>query len=374
MRKGLQDFVREALQSKRCSIQPLIVHVDDYLGPQQPSLLGELSYASVMTQLAKYYDTVGISYGEVVRDIVYQNNQDTTFAAIGDVHYGRFAHQTIAWSVGFASLELLTNYCDDEYHARNELSKNVAENDIVTLDHTDVKSMKDTIRKNRLFLPPPLTRDLLLNNATKEFDAALDVAHQSFVDNNCTSIGNVKTEEGEIDLSPCNTISWLAAPGAYDGNAIKRFMKRWSTENAGWDTERTNDEGWSNKDGWIATKPNAKFTMKFDNLEKDVKTVTFYFIRSYGDKWKDSNAKFIISRLNEKTGSIVNATNADELSTLSEQDIAGVHAQLGYNYSLTLAETMSLSDVVKKGETLNIEVDLTSGQHFKIMGMMLCNK
>jgi hypothetical protein len=323
-----------------------------------------------MTQLAKWYDTVGISYGEVVRDIVYQNNEDTTFAAIGDVHYGRFAHQTIAWSVGFASLELLTNYCDDEYNARTYA---VAENVIVKLDHTDAKSMKDTIRENKLFLPPPLTRDLLLNNATEEFNAALDAAHQSFVDNNCTSIGNGKMEEGEIDLSPCNAISWLAAPGAYDGNAIKRFMRRWSTANVGWDTERSNAEGWSNKDGWIATKANAKFTMKFDNLEKDVRTVTFYFIRSYGDKWKDSNAKFVISRLNEKTGSIGNATGADEVTILLEQDIAGVHAQPDYNYSLTLSETMSISDV-KKGETLNIEVDLTSGQHFKIMGLMLCNK
>jgi hypothetical protein len=49
----LQDLIREALQSKPCQVPPLVVHVDDYLGPQQPVLMGELAYVSEMTQLAK---------------------------------------------------------------------------------------------------------------------------------------------------------------------------------------------------------------------------------------------------------------------------------------------------------------------------------
>ena len=61
------------------------------------------------------------------------------------------------------------------------------------------------------------------------------------------------------------------------------------------------------------------------------------------------------------------------LTILSEEEISGVYGD-GYTYSLTLSRTMSLSDVVLKGESLNIDVDLISGSHFKIMGMMLCNK
>jgi len=53
VRTDLQDFVRESLESKTCKIPPLVVHVDDYIGPQQPALLGELSYVSSMTQIAK---------------------------------------------------------------------------------------------------------------------------------------------------------------------------------------------------------------------------------------------------------------------------------------------------------------------------------
>jgi hypothetical protein len=49
VRARLQSFIRTALQSNRCDISPLVVHVDDYLGPQQESLLGEMSYNTAMT-------------------------------------------------------------------------------------------------------------------------------------------------------------------------------------------------------------------------------------------------------------------------------------------------------------------------------------
>ena len=310
---------------------------------------------------------------------MYQDKTDTTFAGIRDVHYGHLAHQTIAWSVGFASLELLINYCDDEYNARTapNYNNNTAVNGNETVTGTETNTItKDDTRKNKLFLPPPLTRDLLLENATAEFDAALDVAHQSFIDNNCNSSGS-SSSILEEDQSPC-MISWISTPGNYNANAINRFMKTYTTVINGWEAEKNSAEGWSNKDGWIATKAGASFTLQFKNIQKNVKTVTLYFLRSYGDKWKDSNAKFTISRLKENTddNGSNNATDAKEDVTtiLSEEEIAGVHADEDYKYSLTLSQTISLSDVVLKGETLNIEAELISGSHFKIMGMMICNK
>ena len=312
---------------------------------------------------------------------MYQNKADTTFAGIKDVHYGHLAHQTIAWSVGFASLELLINYCDDEYNSRTALkNNNTTENDNGNGNGNGNNMItKDDMRKNKLFLPPPLTRDFLLENATAEFDAAVDVAYQSYVDNDCTSSNSSSIIEE--DQNPC-FVSWISTPGNFDNRAINQFMNKHKTAipTDGWEAERQNGEGWSNKDGWIATKANASFTMEFKNIEKNVKTVTFYFLRSYGDKWKDSRAKFTISRPNENTDdSGKNATTADdskeEVTTiLSEEEIAGVHAAEDYKYSLTLSQTMRLSDVVLKGETLNIKIDLISGSHFKIMGMMLCNK
>jgi len=53
IQERLQGFIRESLQVNPCGVPPLVVHVDDYLGPQQPALLGELSWVKEMTQLSK---------------------------------------------------------------------------------------------------------------------------------------------------------------------------------------------------------------------------------------------------------------------------------------------------------------------------------
>ena len=88
VRVRVQEFIRTALSSRPCSIPPLVVNVDDYLGPLHNSILGELSYKTTLTQLAKWYDTVAISYAEVVRDIAYANTADKTFFNEKDVHFG----------------------------------------------------------------------------------------------------------------------------------------------------------------------------------------------------------------------------------------------------------------------------------------------
>lgn len=360
VRHALQEFVRESLQSKPCGVPPLVVHVDDYLGPQQPALLGELAYVSEMTELAKYYDTVGISYAEVVRDIVYRNLTDTTFfSGKHDVHYGRFAHQTIALSVGFAALELLINYCDDEHNSNKVTSGTPNANNTVKHGKEAVHLLTmEEMKNDRVYLPPPLTRDLLMENATAELDAALESSHHTYVEYDCGATTS------EVDRSPC-IISWISTPGNWNSRAIGKFMEEHKTNIEGWEAERKSEEGWSNKDGWIATQANATMGLRFPSVEKDIKTVSIYFLRSYGEKWRDSKARFTISRvpIDEEKGNV-----------LSEFDISGFHADEDYHYSLTQSETIRLSETVAKGETLDIEVDLVGGSHFKIMGMMLCNK
>ena len=62
VRDKLQDFVRTSLTSKSsaCQIPPLVVHVDDYVGPQQAQLLGDMSYVNSMTQIAKVRDNMRV--------------------------------------------------------------------------------------------------------------------------------------------------------------------------------------------------------------------------------------------------------------------------------------------------------------------------
>ena len=387
-RYGLQNFVRAALTSKRgCGeVPPLVVLVDDYLGPMQDALLGELSYNTAMTQLAKWYDTVAVSYGDVVRDLAWFEG-DETFYSKDDVHYGHWAHQTIAWSLGFASLELLSNYCDDEYVKRKQ---EIIMNQGTTLltddsDHEgpsmEIHEIGDEgIKKknNYLFLPPPLTRDLMLKNAEADFNAALESAYKSNANMNCssTSIGNnTSTEIANIDKNPC-IVAWISTPDGYGANDISIFMKynTWRSGRPidGWQVEKQSSEGWKNKVGWVANRLNATFSLQFDNIAKDVNTVTIFFLRSYGEKWKDSRAKFAISHENSRTGNgdgrIVSGA-PDTSRIVSEGEIEGFHNTTS---SLTTLQEFQLSDTIRKGESMSVKVDVVSGSTFKIMGIMIC--
>jgi len=361
VRTRLQAFIREALQSKACEIPPLVVHVDDYLGPQQPALLGELGYLREMTQLAKYYDTVGISYPQVVRDIAYQDHSETDFHVATDVHYGRFAHMTIALSVAFASLELLINYCDDEYNIVNDNNTTgLVTNKEETNNALPHPLTKEEMKRGKYFLPPPLTTELLQANATIEYEAALDASYNAYVENDCETYDS-NSDATIKDRNPC-TIAWISTEGLFSHTEIGKFMKQYQTQNDGWQVERANAEGWSNKDGWIATKANSTFSLEFV-ADKKVKTASIYFLRSYGEKWKDSKAKFALSRV-----------LPDNAKVVAEHEIDGVWADENYHYSLILSETIRLDEEVEIGEKITLQGDLVSGSHFKVMGMTLCNK
>lgn len=347
-RNSIQNFLRTALTSKNsCEIQPLVLHVDDSLGPQQEQVLGEMSYISVLTQLAKWYDTGVVSYPEVVRDIVYENKSDKVFFNEKDVHYGHFAHQMIAWSLGFAAIELLSNYCDDEYRRR----------DVESLQTTSPKNLNETQKpisalspdnnRRSVLLPPPLTESLLWNNVTVEFQSLMVSNDEETVKLNCSAIAS-------NERNPCE-VAWISTPGGFGVGNIDNFMKKYSENIIGWSTENNMAAGWSNKIGWTANQPNATFSLRFANVSKDLHSLTVAHLISYGEKWEGSLARF---------------TGMDRYGNqIFTQDISGVH---NITASPTMTQKILFSQAIQKGETLTVKVDLVSGKTFKVMGFMLC--
>ncbi len=372
IQESVQSFLRIALSSKPCGMKPLVINVDDYLGPNHNVVLGELSYKTIISRLAKWYDTVAISSAEVVRDVAYANTDDSTFFNKNDVHFGYWGHQTIAWAVGFGSLDLLSHYCDDEYRLRSISAAAMAADDNET-------KMMEVKQEHQLYLPPPLTADLKIENVTAEFDAAKEHALTDF---KCIEDGN-ENENGDgdgtsYDHNPC-VVAWISSPGMFNPNMVNGFMKRHMSHNDKWQIENNmKNGGWSNKVGWVATGPNATFTLTLNENEinKDVNAVTIFFMRSYGEKWADSRARFTFTV--EDTTQSLNATSVEnnnsdsealDVPPLFEADIWGVH---NISYSLSLSEKFMLPQTVLKGQRMNMKVDLVSGSTFKIMGMMFC--
>jgi len=442
--RSLEGFVRSSLGSRHaCDVPPLVVHVDDYLGPQEPDLLGHLVYVQEMTQIAKHYDTMAVSYGEVVRDLVYEDPSDHTFTGINDVHFGSAGHQTIAWSAAFGILQLLVDYCDDRRHDGDTAAG---------IDDADDKPRpppltKDEMREKKLYLPPALGEDLLLENVTAEYESALEDSYRSHVSNDCASYDpNDVVDDGKIDRNPCE-VAWISTPGSFQKGDIEGFVRRHRLRKDelkldGWEAEKQMSEGWGNKDGWVATKEGAIFELEFPDVSKEIKTVTIYFLRSYGEKWAGSRARFTLlspstsspstteeeeqppekeSRVlaesseekkeedgaeeqpkeevgaeeqqpQQEVGAEEEQPQQEEGAVEEEQpekkedaveeepgvraqyEIDGVWEDEDYRYSLTLSETHTLSETVPIGGTVTLRVELVGGSHFKIMGMMLCNK
>jgi len=338
VRESMQNFVRAAIESKPCATPPLVVGVDDYLGNvvgANNNVLKELNYAMVLEQVAKWYDTVAISYAEVVRDIVYKDITNRTFYKHGNVHFEHLAHQTVAWSVVFAFLQMFENHCDDK---QRELS----------IDET--RDERQEHNRSVPILPPPLTNDLTLANITSVWKASESGLYQDALDVDCKGMNST-------DRDPC-IVAWIVQRGLFGKKELTDFMQQHIiSKSGGWDIEDNGDEGWSNKIGFAATTPDASFTLEFKDIEKDLNVVTIFFMRSYGEKWKDSKARFTVT--SSKHGN----------STLAQHDIDGVHEM---EHSLTLIERFKLADSVEKGDTIRLKIDMISGNAFKIMGMTLC--
>lgn len=342
-RDRLQSFVREALHLRPCAYPPLVIHVDDWLGPIQTALLGELSYNTAMVQIAKWYDTFAISYADVVRDIVYTNTSDTTFFKEWDAHYGHWAHLTIAWTVCFASLELLSNFCDD--NALQTDSKRIDPSSTPETSAPTNYPLYDHSHGRLPFLPPVLSRNLLLKNITNEWKSSID----DYAKNNATSI-----DCSNGDHNPCLS-AWIAAPEHFGTYEINMFMLTYAKENHGWVVEKDTKDGWAQKVGLVATCHNASFTVKFENITKPLRVITIFYLKSYGSKWKDSRALVTVS---------------NETSMMSSHDLSGEH---DLNYSLTYSERIELQRSLEKGSNVNLKVQVKMGNTFKIMGLMFCS-
>ena len=91
---------------------------------------------------------------------------------------------------------------------------------------------------------------------------------------------------------------------------------------------------WKNTSAWLHCHfGRATFTLQFTNIEKDINMVTLFDLRLYGEKWKDSLVKFIVSCKSDSESD----NGSDDV--LSEVNITGVHP-------LTLLQEMTLSEAI----------------------------
>uniref|UniRef100_A0A7S2YJX6 Uncharacterized protein n=1 Tax=Entomoneis paludosa TaxID=265537 RepID=A0A7S2YJX6_9STRA len=170
--------------------------------------------------------------------------------------------------------------------------------------------------------------------------------------------------------NPCS-LTWICAPtDIFEERHLKQIMGRHLLNNQGWGTLVDKKHGWANKLGWEVL-PAAKgsstlpfFTMQLTNLTVPVRVVTFFYMKSYGDKWANSQAKVAISGSDS-------STNVTEAPPPFVRMVEGYHNQ---NVSISYTETMVLPIPIAKGQNLTLQVEMVNGTAFKIQGMMFCSR
>lgn len=347
--KSNQDFVRTALSSNPCGTPPLVIHVDDYLGHQQDPLLGEMQYNNAMSQLSRWYGTGLVSYADAVRDLVYQDTSETTFSPPWpvqkdktlkvDVHFGPAAHQVIAWAVAFAAIDAAVDYCGDAGHPTGTAGDGGLET-------------------NEWALPPPLDPNLMLHDVTEMWRKSAKEAagtREKLCDGE---------DGGGRRENPCVVAARIGPSGFTAARQFNTYIQPFLSSNDGWGWEDDmKGYGWTNKLGWVAKRSDAKFVLTLKDLDRPVRLVTLIYMRSYGDKWEGSAARFTahVSRGGDGGGEESTATT-----------VSGHHNTTA---SVSFTEVMELEGraTAGMGDTLVLEVELVGGATFKIQGLMLCS-
>ena len=115
----------------------------------------------------------------------------------------------------------------------------------------------------------------------------------------------------------------------------------------------------------VVARPGAKTTIVLDNLKSPVGAFGMSYLKSYGEKWEGSTARFTLK--------VFDGPNGDG-TLLHEQvfDVLGFHNQ---TVSISYREDVSFLDHrAPIGGSLRLGMELIGGSTFKINSMTLCSK
>lgn len=357
-RKRVNEFISAVHNSRPCDDPHFVMFLDDYLGNQQDRIVGEMTYNKIVSELAKWFgDVMHVSYADVVRRVVYADTDETIFTPAWPIveqgeyagqhkvepHFGMAGHVTIAWTIMFSLGQAIAGYCENE-HFVAEMTRMKRQ----TMIAVQVNDMIDTVP------PPRLTTDLMLSNVTQVWQGAARQRQQ---------IRKFTCRERTYGKAPCR-FAFIAGPAGTVRNPgqLSRYLKQYGAQVKGWvPVVDIAAGGWSKKLGLVATTINATMTLKLQNIEKEIRMLNLQTLKSYGEKWEKSKARFTLK-----------VQNPDKSEWIDTFDIEGTHESKtseSYAFEYDLKSNKAI-----KGSTVTLSIELIGGSTFKIIGMMLCNR
>jgi hypothetical protein len=388
-----QQFLRTSLFSRPCQEDPLVLFVDEYLGNQHNFILGELFRFEAVDLLTDWYGAAGaMSSAQVVRRWIYADTNDEIFTAAWldrknkqneeqwkvDVHFGMPGHVFIALTVAYSLLTMTLNYCEEETRIMPAAESHAigrsgsANNHTTDNNNNNNNDLHSTVASSFVpasvlqlvdeEVPPNLDVNLQVNDVAAKWSKDA-VARKKRLDEYCGDGSGSGSNIGQQAL-PCS-LAFVAAPmgTVRNAGALNGYMKQFIVTNDGWNGEQDMRNGWQNKLGFQANKPGASILLRIDKTPNRLKTITLHTLKSYGEKWAESKAKFSLQWNRKESGASYNTTF----------EILGYHNQstsIAYPFVLDLGP----NHIAETGSTLELQIDLVGGTTFKINAMMICSR
>mmetsp|Transcript_6732 Transcript_6732/g.7655 ORF Transcript_6732/g.7655 Transcript_6732/m.7655 type:complete len:729 (-) Transcript_6732:267-2453(-) len=380
----IQGFVRQVLNTKRCTknsydedtknepIPPLLLHMDDYIGNEQRKIWETTELAQGAQVLANYYGFVSMSYADTIREFVYgdtyekwfssewwvKDKKKNTFMFERQIHPGMGMHISSIWVTAYNLLHLASAYCSmPTPHRTDNIEYEAGLWGLPGLKG-EFKEPMGKPQPQPKGLPPELTKDLLLEDITSLWkqSATKDQQQQSNITLTCSDQNRKDSSSSQIKCP----FSWVSGLSLQQNNItwIDEYFRHQSSTWEGW--ELSEDGG---KIGFIpsvtsrASGKNSSQLMVLDfEYSQKIRSVTFFFMKSYGTKWINSELEAKIWSSNHQL--------------LEERNMLGTHKK---NTSEMYTEEIVFNKPADSGDRLQLEVKLIGGETFKIMGLAVCS-
>ncbi|KAL3928347.1 MAG: hypothetical protein SGBAC_012692 [Bacillariaceae sp.] len=367
--------------------QPWIVFVNDYLGNQQESLVGEstvdelvqllmqtlapVSYVSPVRLVEPYVwaDTTEHVWSGVWKKKKKKKNQEAENDYKVDVHYGMAGHITTAMVAAHAFFSWTMDYCQEQ------VLFDMEEDCPSSWTSSSPRSQALDTRMQA----DELSKVLQIDLPSKEW---MKANHPDRVYPNITEGGEIKSSAtsktttgdcGSGRRSACS-FAFLAAPlGTHSKRApLQEYIDGFGSTKS---SDASADVGWlvrnnfrhggfQNKLGLVATRAGAQLELRIPirNKQQKYMKLTIHFLKSYGPEWANSHLRGSIQ--------VQQKGSSGEMQVLREKsfDLEGFHdQQVSISYTHVVPNIL-----VEKGEMIQLKLELIGGSNFKINAMMLC--
>jgi hypothetical protein len=342
-------FVQTALRSRPCHDPPVVYFVDEYFGNQHELLLGEDIRHEAVQLISDQAKFGYISSAFAARPLVHADTGETIFSAswyrgpkrVRDVHFRMPGHVYVSWVFAYSVLKAAVDFCEDQQFHNEDLRSSSVLKGPQTLVQSDFS--------------PDLTSGVSWSSVSSHWNER-EVGRLSKEDEFCqNSTSNEK---------PCQ-FAFVATPAgtAHNAGQLNKYIAPFMGSGTGWSgQDDIRNGGWQNKLGFVAETPGASIVLEFKNIENSIRFLTLDSLKSYGEKWANSEAQFNISIWSNKS-------HVEHETSFRVKGYHGQKTSISNSYRLDLG-----AHSAKPGRSVTLQMTLISGKMFKIIALMLCSR